>query len=380
MKTMRRRLFVLAGIALLAGCKVIPGSGPKTNTPPPTDGSTLPADGQRHRVALLVPMSGPNAAAGLALANAATMAVIDANAKTLRITNYDTSAGAAEAAARAIADGNRLILGPLSAEDVPAVSATAASARVPVLSFANDERVAGRGVFVMGNVPAQSIARSVSYARLLGASRFAAMVPVGNYGQGASTALLASVRAAGGTVSAIETFDRTVGAVSTAARRLKAKGGYDAVLIADGGRFSAQAAPLLKTAGATSPRILGTELWNGDAAILRTPALRGALFASVSDGRFAQFSSSYRARFGSAPPRLATMGYDAVLLTVRLAREWKPGTPLPVNLLTQSDGFLGIDGPFRFTASGVIERALEVREVGSGTMRIASPAPATFGN
>ena len=77
----RRKLIALASVALLAGCKVIP-AGPPANVPPPVrpTGTPLPADFQRHRVALLVPLSGPNAGAGESLANATTMALLDTNA------------------------------------------------------------------------------------------------------------------------------------------------------------------------------------------------------------------------------------------------------------------------------------------------------------
>src|SRR3546814_4349379 len=55
----------------------------------------------------------------------------------------------------------------------------------------------------------------------------------------------------------------------------------------------------------------------------------------------------YRARFGKAPYRLSTLGYDVVLLTVRLARDWKPGTAFPEPRLRDDSGFSGIDGAFR---------------------------------
>jgi hypothetical protein len=43
-----------------------------------------------------------------------------------------------------------------------------------------------------------------------------------------------------------------------------------------------------------------------------------------------------------------------------------------------ADGFLGLDGPFRFRANGVGERAMEVREVGSGSVSVVDAAPARF--
>ena len=100
--------------------------------------------------------------------------------------------------------------------------------------------------------------------------------------------------------------------------------------------------------------------------------------AAVADNRFAQFSSSYRKRFGANPYRLATLGYDAVLLSLRIAREWKPGSVFPIGKLSDKGGFLGLDGPFRFSRNGVIERALEVREIRSGTIVTVSPAPTRF--
>ncbi len=379
----RRKLATLAALALLAGCKMIPKTGPE-QAPPPQQGPSatqLPADQARHRVALLVPMNGPNGPVGQSIANAATMALLDTSAQNLRITTYDTTPGAASAAAQAIADGNKLILGPLTAEDIPAVAATARGARVPVISFSNDETAAARDILIMGNLPSQSVARTVAFARSQGATRFAALVPDGEYGQRASAALFAEARTHGASVVASETYDRANTSVTSAARRLKAKGGFDAVLIADGGRVASQAAPLLRTAAAAAaPRIIGTELWSGEAVVTATPALRGALFAAVPDTRFRQFAESYKSRFGAQPYRIATLGYDGVLLTLRVAREWKPGASFPTSRLFDAGGFLGLDGPFRFRGNGAIERALEVREVRQGGVSVVSPAPTRFGN
>ena len=98
----------------------------------------------------------------------------------------------------------------------------------------------------------------------------------------------------------------------------------------------------------------------------------------MSDDRFGTFERSYFSRFGSHPPRVATLGYDAVLLTLNVARGWKDGTLFPTAKLYDRDGFIGIDGVFRFNEFGIAERALEVREVGTGTFVKVSPAPEHF--
>lgn len=372
----RRKFVAMAAIAFLAACQAGPGGGPGTAPVPERPTSNLPTDTDRHRVALIVPLSGPNASVGQSIANAATMAVLDTNASNLRITTYDSSAGIDTAADKAIADGNKLILGPLLGDNTPIVAKYARPARVPVISFSNDTTVATRDVYIMGNVPEQAIRRTVTFARSRGVNRFGALIPVGEYGQKASAELIAAVRDNGGVVGAMESYNRSAGSVAAAAKRLNARGPFDAVLIADGGRLAAQAAPLVKT-GSSTTRILGTELWSGESVVVTTPALRGAWFSAISDSRFRQFSTSYRDRFGAPPNRLATLGYDAVLLTLRIARDWRPGTTFPTGRLSDRGGFLGLDGPFRFNR-GVIERAFEVREVRAGGAAVISAAPDKF--
>ncbi|TCJ37563.1 penicillin-binding protein activator [Parafrankia sp. BMG5.11] len=372
---------------LLAGCKIIPGGGVSkspdpvpTPTPSANIPSPLPTDTARHRVALLVPMSGTNGAVGQSIANATTMALLDTSAESLRITTYDTAGGARAAAQRAVAEGNKLILGPLLSEDVGQVLAEARPANVPLITLSNDTAVAGPDVFVMGQAPEQSIQRTVDYARSRGSSRFAAIVPEGEYGQRAAAALRASVITAGGTVGAVETYARGNTSVVSAASRLAAKGGYDAVLIADGARFAAQAATVLKPRATAGVQLLGTELWSGESEVTRAAGLRGAWFSAMSDARFKRFSDSYKARFGGAPYRVSTLGYDGVLLALRIARDWKPGRSFPVARLRDEGGFLGLDGAFRFGRNGVVERTMEVREVRNGQVVIVDPAPAAFGN
>ncbi|PLK25909.1 penicillin-binding protein activator [Novosphingobium sp. TH158] len=375
----KRQIMALGAVALLAGCKVIPKGVPETGPAPTSEpnANILPADQQRHRVALLVPTSGPNAGIGQALANAATMALLDTNATNLRITTYDTATGPSSAATRAIADGNKLILGPLLGDEVAAVAQVARPARVPIISFSNDGSVAGRDVFIMGSLPNQSITRTVNWARSQGARRFGALLPDGEYGLRAAASLNTAVAEAGGTVVASETFARSNPSIISAAKRLKAKGQFDAVLVADGSRFAVLAAPQLRPKG-IGPRLLGTELWSGDSAIVSSAALRGAWYSAVSDGRFRQYADSYRNRFGNQPYRISTMGYDAVLLTLRVAKIWKPGTLFPTAKLYDREGFLGLDGVFRFGDNGVVERALEVVELRQGGVSVVSPAPARF--
>lgn len=383
------RAAAVVATLFLAACASGPRIVPEAERPAPTDRPAppvvpiapgLPQDVERHRIALLVPLSGQNAGVGRSLQNATQLAVLDTKSDVLRITTYDTGAagGAAAAVQQAIADGNRLILGPLLAEEAREVAPIARRARVPVLSFSNDASVAGNGTFILGYVPGQSIERVVNYAARSGITDFAALIPTGLYGERASTALLRSVEQARGKVLALETYDARPGSMTSAMAKI-GRSPFQAILLAGSADGAVAAAPLIRRApSGKTARLLGTELWNTDSAIGGKAALNGAWFASVPDNYYRQYAAKYRARFGTAPYRLSTLGYDAVLLTVRIARDWRPGTEFPERRLVEPEGFAGLDGAFRFGRDGVAERALEVQEIRGGTTATVSPAPPNF--
>lgn len=379
-------LLLGAGV-LLAGCAtIVPRGAPPPAADRPADrpgdrpvevAPDLPRDTERHRVALLVPTTGANAGVGQSIANAATLALLDSESTRVRITTYDTATGAAGAAQRAIADGAQLILGPLLADDVRAVAPVVARARLPIVSFSNDTSVAGDSVFTMGYTPVQSIDRVVRYARGRGVTRFAALVPAGTYGQRASAAMIRSVEGAGGQLVAMRNFDRSPRSLQAAIGELQGASPFEAVLVADGARIAVQAVPLIRRGNADA-RILGTELWAAESNIGANAPLDGAWYAGVNEALYDQYARRYRARYGAAPFRISSFGYDAVLLVERIARDWRIGTAFPVARLRDAGGFGGIDGAFRFGEDGVAERALAVYQIGDGTTSVVSTPPTRF--
>ncbi len=370
---------VISIAAFIAGCSVVPKGPAKGPVDAPVTTPDVPTDG-RHNIALLVPLSGPNASVGESIANAANMAVIDTGGTKLRLTTYDTATGAGAAAQRAISEGNKLILGPLLADDVREAAVVTRQAKVPLIAFSNDVSVAGNGAYLLGFTPAQSVARVVTYARSKGMNKFAALVPSGVYGQRAVTALTNTIENNGGSIVSVQTFERTPAALSQAVAKLNKDGVADAVLIADSSRSAIQAVPLLRKGRNARTTILGTELWNTESGLFSSPVMNGALFASVSDTLYNSMATKYKTRFGKAPMRLSSLGYDAVLLATKVAGNWKPGTAFPLRALDDTGGFAGIDGPFRFNAYGVAERALEVQKVAPTGAIVVLPAPKTFSN
>lgn len=385
-----------------------PPPPPVVVAPEPPKPEVLP-EAKQNRVALLVPLTGPNAPVGQSIANAAGLAMLDIGSARVNLRVYDTGPGAAAAAEKALAEGARLFLGPLLAGDVRAVSGLAAANGVPVLSFSNDASLAGGQVYVLGFQPDQAIERVVSYARGRGIDRFAAMVPAGTYGQRAQLAFVKAVTASGGRPTGVVTYNRDPAKLLAAVRQVTAydararAGGkptirpdgtvapgaarlaplpFQALMVADSGATTAQLVPALTRFGAAPGQIvlLGTELWNAEPGLARSPALKGALFAAVSDARFERLATRYREKHGTRPSRLASLGYDAILLVNSIAERWPLGGAFPAGGLKARDGFAGIDGAFRFGPDNVAERALEVQQIGAGTISTVSPAPRSFGN
>lgn len=377
-KQQARRAFLLtlgASTLVLAGCQTQAPVRPVGPSQPVEPGE-IP-ESQRHQVALIIPLTGADGGVGTSIANAANLALLDSGAKDIRITTYDSSKiGAAAAGERAIAAGAELILGPLLSEDVRAIAPVARRAEVPVIAFSNDTGVAGNGVHIMGVTPGAAIDRVVHHVRGKGAARFGALVPTGLYGQRAAQAMLGSVRSSGGRMVGMETFNRSAQAAKAAANSLNNRGEYDAVLIADSGGVVTAVAPSVET----GPTLLGTELWANDRSLGRVPRLRGALYATTPDNRFQQLVTRYRARYGKSPYRIGSLGYDAVLLTVRAAKQWPLGRKFPSRLLSDKDGFAGVDGIFRFGRDGVVERSLEVRQVTAGGTVVVAPSASSFGD
>jgi hypothetical protein len=158
-----------------------------------------------------------------------------------------------------------------------------------------------------------------------------------------------------------------------AVRRLASKP-YDALLIADSPRVGTLAAQSVRTGA----RVLGTELWAAGGAGT-SPRLRGAWFAAPTEGRWSHFLGRYKARYpGQNPPRIASLGYDAVLLVARAARGWNPGRRFPLGAINDIEGFEGVDGIFRFRSDNVAQRAFEVRAVTATGSTLISPAPTRF--
>jgi len=387
-------------------------------TPTPTEAAepalrvdAVPAAGAQSRargrnaprVALLLPLSGANAGVGQALLDAATQAVFDIADDDFVLLVRDTAGtpqGAQLAAEWALEQQAQLVVGPLLGTEAQAVAPTLRAAGVPVLSFSNDRSIAAEGVYALGIAPQAAVARTIEFARGRGLERFAALVPANALGQAAEQALRASLAAQGGTLVRVERYEPGALDYAPAVRRLGQLAGppprlargevappppeldFEAVLLPDFGDRLVQVVAQLHGHEIDPIRIkyLGIPLWE-DARLFRESSLQGAWFAAPAPAARARFEQRYRDFFGRAPPRVATLAYDAVALAAILARGKGPeGADYSLAALTAAGGFAGVEGIFRLRANGYVERGFAVLEIARDTPRVLSPAPEAFEN
>jgi hypothetical protein len=164
-----------------------------------------------------------------------------------------------------------------------------------------------------------------------------------------------------------------------AQRVAQALGQADALLLADDGDSVATVADALTAAGANlkNLQLLGTGLWDNP-RVFASPKLQGGLYAAPDPSGFRAFATRYRAKFGTEPVRTATLAYDAVALVAALART-QGGQRFTADVLTNTSGFAGIDGLFRFRPDGTNERGLAVMRVATGGGVPVAGSPKSFG-
>jgi len=355
-----------------------PPPEPAASARGPSGPLALPAG--RVPIGLLLPLSGQHAALGGAMRDAAEMALFDTGRDSLVLLPRDTGGtpeGAAAAAESAIAEGARLLLGPIFSTEVAAAGGVARGHRVPLLGFTNDAEAAGDGTWVLGFRPGPQIDRLVTFASEKGSARFAVLAPTTAYGQLAAAEAERVIAARGGTMVGVEVYGEGNEDAQAAAQRL-ARAPADAVLIADAAQRALLLAPIYAyyEQSSSKAKMLGTSLWEDQPALSREPALYGGWFAAPTPEARAAFVARYRAMYGAAPPRIATLAYDAVALAASTAGA---GEGELVDRLTQPSGFSGLDGLFRLLPNGLTDRQFAVLEVRRGRPpSVASPAPESF--
>lgn len=369
-----------------------PAGQAQTTAQQPVDANLPPV-----KVALLLPLSGQNAALGQAMMKASQIALFDVDLSNFELMPKDTGGtpeGAAQAAREALKEGAKLILGPVFANEVRAVKPVAAGANVNVIAFSTDWTLAGGNTFIMGFLPFDQIERVTRFAALNKIGRVGVVAPQNDYGRAVTRTFNSASKSVG--IAAVDTMPLPTSntAIDAAVkkfskhelRQLPQNAGkpapFDAVLMPVGGETARAVSTSLSLYGLPpqSVRRLGTGLFD-DPALAVHQGLSGAWFAAPSPRLRENFERRYMSTYSQPAPRLATLAYDATALASVLAKRGLSTQGQPFfdrASITNSNGFAGIDGIFRFRPNGTAERGLAVLEYDRGAIRIVDEAPRTF--
>jgi branched-chain amino acid transport system substrate-binding protein len=381
-------LAALALAALLGGCSanfsvgdLLPGSAPGPSQPASNIGEG------KVKVGLILPLSGGGSTGVVAqsMRNAADMALAEFPGADIQLLVKDdggSAPGAQQAAQQALDEGAEIILGPPFGLTVGPVGQLARSRNVPVIAFSTDANAAARGVYLLSFLPESDVDRIVGYAVSQNRRSFAALIPDNAYGSVVEAAFKQQVARRGGRIVALERFPLDKSQMQGPVRNVAQAAGtgrVDAIFIPDGAEGVGTAVQTLIAAGIDTKRvqILGTGLWE-DPQIFNDSQLEGAWYAGPDPTGFRNFSGRYKSRYGNDPVRTASLAYDAVALVAALVKT-QGKQPFTEQVLTNSSGYTGIDGLFRFRPDGTNQRGLTVLRVTPTGGQIISPPPKAFG-
>ncbi len=332
---------------------------------------------ESYRVAVLLPLSGKLSSMGESMKNAATMAIGDIINNNLVVQFYDTKgtpSGARVALENAINAGCDLVLGPLTGDEVAAITPEAKSRDIPVISFSTSPSVLQEGIYSIGLLNDEQINRIIRYAAGQGRSRLALVLPDNQSGINMLKSAMKAANNSGMNVVKVgfykpDSMDFTDMVVSM-------KGGFDALLIPESGNRLKAISSMFSYYDVSAPDVLfmGTSVW-ASSNLSKETELYGAVYPVLPLNRISNFENKYSELFGERPSGLSIFAYDAVALASSLANKDHRYID---EAITRGDGYYGIGGAFRLFENGRNEHSLDVVKVTSSGEKVVDSAPQKF--
>ena len=347
------------------------------------------------RIALLIPVTGPNAALGAELQNGAELALFSVRNQNIELVVFDTHAeGADMAASQAVVAQADIMVGPLFSEAVVSARKIARQANIPMLALSNNLKIADQGSWLLGYVPEQQVDALLGYALTNGHNRVGIIAEDAPFGQILARHAVDRLAQFGlrpedrlTLTSAMLADEDQLKSAIRSFTGYKAPGEdekapafsdlppsrFDALIFAGSADFALRTAPVLAYYDADSERVLylGNAQWNQQ-RILTEPSLQGGVFASRPTGRDEIFNGLWSEVWTSRPGALARLSFDAMamatVLTAQQRQLWQAA-------LESKSGFSGFSGAYRLLPGGGNLRAFELRQIQGGVSAILQPAP-----
>ena len=294
-------------------------------------GNRPPADRDGYRppvkLAVLLPLSGNLAPAAAPVRDGLLTGYYGETRRRPEIAFYDTAAGAEAAYARAIAEGNDFVLGPLGREEVGALFRSGNLA-VPVLALNRGSVTPPAGSASFSLSPEDEGVAAAEYLLDRGARHVLVLAGSDEGLRRAVAAFRDRFGEQGATVQSIDVGSVAIDLLPRLQSATQQQGGVDAVFLAVKGGEARTIAPQLAAAGlGGKPRVATSQLLSGTGKPAEDSALDGIAYPAEtwSARGIAALPSagSVGARLKTAKgpaARLFAFGYDAWLVTAYLEK------------------------------------------------------------
>ena len=350
---------------------------------------------KKIKIALLLPISSKDnnlSRLGKSLRDAAFLAKQDLANNFLEIRTYDTygiNQKGILAYKLALEEKNEIIVGPFLSSVTMEISNQFPFNSVNILSLSDDPTIVGRKIFILGDTVVNRANNLIQYAMNNKKYRFALIGPVRDNSNKISSLISNKILMNRGTVTFTSYYSDDISAISDLAQEIKNKiiqTNTDVVIFTGKpdkrmAHLAAELADITVNKINKGIQIMGLNHWENSASILSEPALQKAWF-TMPDQRFRSFyENKFINKFGYIPHPKSNLAYDAVaslgVLHKNLTNNENDYFD-KFNGLFNRNGFIGIDGIFRFNNDRIAEKELSIIELISGKPKMLKQAKSRF--
>ena len=350
---------------------------------------------RKIKIALLLPIGSKDnnlSRLGKSLRDAAFLAKQDLANNFLEIRTYDTygiNQKGILAYKLALEEKNEIIVGPFLSSVTTEISNQFPFNSVNILSLSDDPTIVGRKIFILGDTVVNRANNLIQYAINNKKYRFAIIGPVKDDNNKILSLISNKILMHRGTITFSSYYSNDVSAISDLAQDVKNRiiqTNTDVIIFTGEpdkrmSHLAAELADITVNKKDKGIQIMGLTHWENSASILSEPALQKAWF-TMPDQRFRSFyENKFIKKFGYIPHPKSNLAYDAVASLGVIHKNFnnnKNDYFDKFNGLFNRNGFIGIDGIFRFNNDRIAEKELSIIQLISGKPNMLKQAKSQF--
>ena len=353
------------------------------------------------KIAVFLPLSGKYQRLGQSILDSMQLAIYELGADniTYRAIDVGSDSVSAEKAMDTInLDDIDIILGPIFKDQAEIVYKQAKKNNLLMITYSNDLDLMNiQGLYIFDIIPNQQIKKVVQYASSKQYSNIYSVAPKNKYGDFVEKTLLENRGAdhynvkkvslyTASNLPIVKRFTLSDAILSTKSSikydvSNKLPGfGHPAILLPEQNNNLVNVINQLQFLHSSSDskyKVLGIGDWS-QYSLAQNIITRKAWVADVPHKLLSEFESRFQDNYKYAPPRIAAISYDSIMLISAIIKKANNGIILKFEDLERTDGYQGMTGAFRLKSNGVNDRLFAVYEYERGAMKEILAADSGF--